>query len=39
MHSNISSSTPALNAGAKEIFYKPFQVPMLRDVLRTYLLA
>jgi len=29
----------ALNAGAVEILYKPFQLPMLRDVLRTYLLA
>ncbi len=29
----------ALNAGADEILYKPFQLPMLRDVLRTYLLA
>ncbi|MDP2601242.1 MAG: response regulator [Deltaproteobacteria bacterium] len=29
----------ALNAGAAEILYKPFQLPMLRDVLRTYLLA
>jgi len=29
----------ALNAGAVEILYKPFQWPMLRDVLRTYLLA
>lgn len=29
----------ALNAGAAEILYKPFQFPMLRDVLRTYLLA
>jgi CheY-like chemotaxis protein len=29
----------ALNAGAEEILYKPFQLPMLRDVLRTYLLA
>lgn len=29
----------ALNAGAAEILYKPFQMPMLRDVLRTYLLA
>jgi CheY-like chemotaxis protein len=29
----------ALNAGAEEILYKPFQFPMLRDVLRTYLLA
>ena len=29
----------ALNAGAEEILYKPFQLPVLRDVLRTYLLA
>jgi CheY-like chemotaxis protein len=29
----------ALNAGAEEILYKPFQLPMLRDVLRTYLSA
>src|SRR6478672_7938168 len=29
----------ALNAGAEEILYKPFQFPMLRDVLRTYLFA
>jgi CheY-like chemotaxis protein len=29
----------ALNAGPEEILYKPFQLPMLRDVLRTYLLA
>jgi CheY-like chemotaxis protein len=29
----------ALNAGAAEILYRPFQFPMLRDVLRTYLLA
>lgn len=29
----------ALNAGAAEILYKPFQLPMLRDILRTYLLA
>lgn len=29
----------ALNAGAEEILYKPFQLPMLRDVLRTYLFA
>jgi CheY-like chemotaxis protein len=29
----------ALNAGAAEILYKPFQLPMLRDVLRTHLLA
>ena len=29
----------ALNAGAAEILYKPFQFPMLRDVLRTYLFA
>ena len=29
----------ALNAGAAAVLYKPFQLPMLRDVLRTYLLA
>jgi CheY-like chemotaxis protein len=29
----------ALHAGAAEILYKPFQFPMLRDVLRTYLFA
>jgi CheY-like chemotaxis protein len=29
----------ALNAGAAEILYKPFQLPALHDVLRTYLLA
>lgn len=29
----------ALNAGAEEILYKPFHATMLRDVLRTYLLA
>lgn len=29
----------ALNAGAAEILYKPFHFPMLRDVLRTYLLS
>jgi two-component system cell cycle response regulator DivK len=29
----------ALEAGAEEILYKPFQIPMLRNVLRTYLLA
>jgi two-component system cell cycle response regulator DivK len=29
----------ALDAGAEEILYKPFHSPMLRDVLRTYLLA
>jgi CheY-like chemotaxis protein len=29
----------ALNAGAAEILYRPFQLPMLRDVLRTHLLA
>lgn len=29
----------ALEAGAEEILYKPFPLPMLRDVLRTYLLA
>lgn len=29
----------ALNAGAAEILYKPFQFPIVRDILRTYLLA
>ena len=29
----------ALTSGAEEILYKPFQLPMLRDVLRTYLFA
>ena len=29
----------ALEAGAAEILYKPFHLTMLRDVLRTYLLA
>jgi CheY-like chemotaxis protein len=29
----------ALNAGAAEILYKPLQRPILRDVLRTHLLA
>ena len=29
----------ALNAGAAEILYKPLQLPLLRDVLRTHLLA
>jgi two-component system, cell cycle response regulator DivK len=29
----------ALDAGAVEILYKPFHFPMLRDVLRTHLLA
>jgi CheY-like chemotaxis protein len=29
----------ALEAGAEEIVYKPFHLPILRDVLRTYLLA
>ena len=29
----------ALRAGASEVLYKPFHLPMLRDVLRTYLLA
>ncbi len=29
----------ALNAGAAEILYRPFYFPMLRDVLRSYLLA
>jgi CheY-like chemotaxis protein len=29
----------ALDAGAEEILYKPFHLPILRDVLRTYLFA
>jgi len=29
----------ALNAGADEILYKPFQLPIVRDLLRTYLSA
>lgn len=29
----------ALEAGAAEILYKPFHITMLREVLRTYLLA
>ena len=29
----------ALEAGAEEILYKPFQLPMLRNVLRTYLMV
>lgn len=29
----------ALLAGAAEVLYKPFQLPMLRDVLRSYLFA
>ncbi|HZD42386.1 MAG TPA: response regulator, partial [Terriglobales bacterium] len=29
----------ALNAGASEVLYKPLQFPMLRNVLRTYLVA
>lgn len=29
----------ALTAGAEEILYKPFQLPMLRNVLRSYLFA
>jgi len=29
----------ALEAGAEEILYKPLQLTVLRDVLRTYLLA
>ncbi|HXG51404.1 MAG TPA: response regulator [candidate division Zixibacteria bacterium] len=27
----------ALHAGAEEILYRPFQLPVLRDLLRTYL--
>jgi two-component system, OmpR family, response regulator MprA len=29
----------ALNAGADEVLYRPFQFPILRNVLRAYLLA
>lgn len=29
----------ALNAGADEVLYKPFQLPLVRDVLRCYLFA
>lgn len=29
----------ALNAGAAEVLYKPLQFPLLRDVMRTYLIA
>jgi CheY-like chemotaxis protein len=29
----------ALDAGAAEVLYRPFQLPILRDVLRNYLLA
>jgi CheY-like chemotaxis protein len=29
----------ALTAGAEEVLYKPFYLPMVRDVLRTYLFA
>jgi CheY-like chemotaxis protein len=29
----------ALNAGASEVLYKPFQLPTLRAVMRTYLFA
>lgn len=29
----------ALNAGAAEVLYKPFQLPILRDVLRNYLMG
>jgi CheY-like chemotaxis protein len=28
----------ALNAGAAEVLYQPFQLPVLRDVLRTHIL-
>jgi CheY-like chemotaxis protein len=28
----------AVNAGAAEVLYKPFQLPVLRDVLRTHML-
>ena len=39
MACNIEERIRALNAGAEEVLYKPFQLPMLRNVLRTYLLA
>lgn len=29
----------ALNAGAEEVLFKPFQPPMLRNILRTYLMV
>lgn len=29
----------ALNAGAEEILYKPVPLPILRDILRSYLFA
>lgn len=29
----------ARNAGAAEVLYRPFQLPMLRDVLRSFLLV
>jgi CheY-like chemotaxis protein len=29
----------ALDAGAAEVLYRPLQMPMLRDVMRTYLFA
>ena len=32
-------ATRALEAGAEEILYKPFHLPMLRNILRTYLLG
>ena len=37
---NIESRiSRAITAGAEEILYKPFQLPMLRNILRTYLFA
>jgi two-component system cell cycle response regulator DivK len=36
---NVERADRALNAGAAEILYKPFHFPILRDVLRTYLLS
>lgn len=40
MTCNVEESiNRALNAGAEEILYRPFHLTMLRDVLRTYLLA
>ena len=30
--------TRAVNAGAAQVLYKPFQLPVLRDVLRTHMI-
>jgi CheY-like chemotaxis protein len=30
--------TRAVNAGAAQVLYKPFQMPVLRDVLRTHMI-